>query len=342
MPLVVYNRTKPWDYDAAEIALKNKISFFGYALHSSSSYDCRHLKTCVADPSGPEEAWKAAVANAKDIYRALGYPHPPNIRQANKNRNIVKDVKTGDIVLMPRPSLGVVYAAFVSKLGFELVDCPPWADDFRKLCGDNNKVRFPEIEVAQCWHVEDWTRIPFTSIPGWIRRSLFGQATYNRVHPVGELSPHVALSELMGNSRTASLQWTYESAQIEERLKHHLGPSAFEHLVVALLQLEQPSRRWFHVGGSGDGGADGLAADDNGNVVAVLQCKWSFDSLPKKFTDPLLGREPIEQIVAGLIYPVAPDLHKDIRFLGAKEISALVAKHKDRLPIALSLRIGQL
>jgi hypothetical protein len=55
-----------------------------------------------------------------------------------------------------------------------------------------------------------------------------------------------------------------------------LSSDAFEHLVCELLQFEQLHLRWWHIGGSGDGGADALAVNEFGQVAAALQCKWKY------------------------------------------------------------------
>ena len=56
-----------------------------------------------------------------------------------------------------------------------------------------------------------------------------------------------------------------------------VGPSAFEHLMVHVLQLESGNAiSWHHVGGSGDGGVDGIGMSAKGEVAGVLQCKWYY------------------------------------------------------------------
>ena len=55
----------------------------------------------------------------------------------------------------------------------------------------------------------------------------------------------------LGAPRALGLQ---DLVEVERRLADFVGPSTFEHLCVALLQLEHPDEIWEHVGGSGDGG----------------------------------------------------------------------------------------
>lgn len=338
MGLVFYNRTKPWKRDAANIALKYKISFIGYWL-LTGKYDGTALRSCIADFSSSKAEWSLAISGACQQHSNNG-AYTPDFRQSEKNRNLVKDVKPGDIVLMPRPTQGKVYAARISQRGFELANNPPWAADFKALLGSENAGKFHEVEVAQCWHVDEWKEIPFLSIPGWIRRSLFGQATCNRVPTIDGLSPHATISALMENPLRSRPSWTTDRGVVAERLREALGPATFEHLVVALLQLEEPGRTWLHVGGSGDGGADGLASDAHGNIEAVLQCKWSYAAPPIELSDRRLADSKIERVFACLIYGGRPALQQGIRFLGVDEIVGLVLKHRARLPMALTLRIG--
>jgi len=58
--------------------------------------------------------------------------------------------------------------------------------------------------------------------------------------------------------------------------------------VCQLLQLENPSERWWHVGGSGDGGADGLALGPSETITAAVQCKWKLNEDPYQIGEELL------------------------------------------------------
>ena len=61
---------------------------------------------------------------------------------------------------------------------------------------------------------------------------------------------------------------------IKRRLVDSLNPSSFEHLVVSLLQLENPSEIWQQCGGAGDGGIDGFGCNEKDEIEAILQCKF--------------------------------------------------------------------
>lgn len=53
---------------------------------------------------------------------------------------MVARIRPGDIVVMPRPSRGIAYCSVISESGFELVDNPPWAAEFKALLPDGNHV----------------------------------------------------------------------------------------------------------------------------------------------------------------------------------------------------------
>ena len=106
--------------------------------------------------------------------------------------------------------------------------------------------------------MDKWRKIQFSAFPAWIRKSFFGRSTVARIHPSSFGNPHEVLDKWIDSPQRPIPEWTVEIPEIEKRLVWNIGPNEFEHLVVALLQLEQPDRVWRHVGGSGDGGVDGM------------------------------------------------------------------------------------
>jgi len=118
--------------------------------------------------------------------------------------------------------------------------------------------------------------IAFPLLPRWITYSLLSRNTkgwlYDR--PDRGRTALEVLDEIYRGRYAPDLSPTCDVQKIAGRMLDWLSPNAFEHLVCELLQLEQPQIRWWHVGGSGDGGADGLAVNDKGCLVAALQCKW--------------------------------------------------------------------
>jgi hypothetical protein len=117
-----------------------------------------------------------------------------------------------------------------------------------------------------------------------------------------------------------------------------VGPNTFEHLCVALLQLENPEQVWLHVGGSGDGGIDGIGADANGTVVGLLQAKWAYWG-EEVFVDHQAARAGTRHILAAILHSDGIRDREHVEFWPRSRIASLVLKHADRLPLALSLRI---
>ena len=330
-PILFYSRCKPLGVDAIDIVLSEKRIFIGYAMAKAGArYNPRNLKACVVDPSCSDEEWSVAHA-ASD-----------KNKQYNQNRNLVKKVTLGSIAMVPRPNRGLIYCGRVI-CNFELVDAPPWYDRYMRIRGDQDgDDLWYAADVAQCWTVDNFKPIPVPRVPAWVRRSLFGQSTYGVIHPdVVCGDPHEIISKIIETEGFEEQSWTLDLAVIEKRMLTDLNPSTFEHLIVSLLQLEHPNEVWSQVGGSGDGGVDGVGADFNGRVTALVQCKWQYWGGPTFPMDTVwqADTQPFRKYLASLRYPdgVIPP---DSEFLSRPKIAALVAKHYARLPQALSMRIG--
>jgi hypothetical protein len=117
-----------------------------------------------------------------------------------------------------------------------------------------------------------------------------------------------------------------------------ISPSALEHLCVALLQLEYPDELWWHIGGSGDGGADGLGYSDQWESTGLLQCKWYFKGsrVSDVFASKYIGRK---RILASLIHGDVVEDVEDAVFWGRERLAILVQKYARSIPISRSLRI---
>jgi hypothetical protein len=114
-----------------------------------------------------------------------------------------------------------------------------------------------------------------------------------------------------------------------------IGPEAFEHLMVYLLQLEQPEFQWVHVGGAGDGGVDGLCFKD-GAPHAILQCKWQYNGKP---VEAELKSRSKKLYVAALVGNRTAPQPAHFAFIGIKEVAQLLLKHAHRVPVATSMNI---
>ncbi len=331
-PIVFFSRCKPQEVDAIEIVRDDKRVFVGHPMaRAGSAYDPLNLRSCVVDLACSEAEW--ATAHAASDRR----------RQFNQNRNLVGLVSLGSIALVPRPSHGLIYAGRVVS-PFELVNTPTWYDRYMKIRGGlDGPDTWHAADVAQCWTVDQFRPIPVPRVPAWIRRSLFGRATYGVV-PLDPIAgdPYDAMDRVLEGAAFEGRSWTLNEIEIGRRLLCDQSPSTFEHLVVALLQLEYPDEVWSHVGGSGDGGLDGIGASEDGAVVGLLQCKWSYWG-GAVFPDGAVwqvGTSAVRRYLAALRYPDHA-IPPDCEFLDRPRIVDLIRKHRGRLPQALSMRIGQ-
>lgn len=330
-PAVFFSRCRPQDSDPIEIVVKERRVFIGWPAWRADVEPHRgRLRESLID------LWCSDAEWAKH-YSGFGQDR----RHYQQNRNFIRTIKPGAIALVPRPSLGIVYAGRVTA-GFEVLDDPPWADDYldlRRAQGLDVEDEFSNLgDVAQCCTVDRFRALPFPIIPAWIRRSLLGRSTYGRIWPLPDLGldPYHTLNSLLDHPERAQRAWTSDIAEVERRLIDAVGPNTLEHLCVALLQLENPEHVWMHVGGSGDGGVDGIGADGYGAAVGVMQSKWAYWG-GDLFTDATETRK----ILAALLHPRGVQPQDSVEFWSRNHIASLVVKHAARLPLALSLRIGK-
>lgn len=336
-PILFYSRCKPQRADALEIALDNNIVFIGYPMwRDRRPGDERNVLSWLVPPNAPSDEWNAARAALRN-----GSP-----REYAKNRNMVGDVVPGSIALIPRPEFGVVFAGVVTN-DFEVVDDPEWEDAYLALRARqnlNSDVDARHVgDVAQIWRVDGFREIPVPDVPGWIRGSLFGRSTYARIKKnIGDLTAFKAMDDVLRTrSDNRMLDWSNELGDIELRLATRMAPSNFEHLIVSLIQLENPEQRWFQVGGSGDGGADGLGYDNSGNLIGVLQCKLSHPGGVVRLRTAHSTRSNARHYFATLLHSKELSSDEGVELFGRERIAALVQKHAERLPEAIALRIGR-
>ena len=331
---VFFSRCRPQECDAIELALREKRVFIGWpAWRSGVKPERGHLREAIYDLWCSNEEWNAA-------YDSLGAER----RHYEKNRNFVRAIDEDDIALIPRPDQGLVFAGRVIRK-FELLDDPPWAEHYlhiRQQQGCDVSDEFSHIaDVAHCCEVDHFRPLSFPIIPAWIRRSLLGRSTYGRIKPLPELQldPFPILDRLIDHPDRAELPWTVDVSEVERRLVDGIGPNSFEHLCVALLQLEQPRQLWAQVGGSGDGGVDGIGSDERGKVVGLLQCKWVYQGEPI-FSGAGSQSSTAHHVLASLIHDHTVTPGSGIEFWGRSKVAQLMLKHAHKLPSALTLRIG--
>lgn len=333
-PCVFFSRCRPQNADPIEIVLHEKRIFIGWPAWKPGRKPRKgHLRDALVDLQCSDEEWLRLCSNPEFGIHCR--------KQYNQNRNFVRSIEVGSIALVPRPERGYIYAGRVSEI-FRLYDDPPWGEPYLRLRREQGLESEPEInhlaDVAQCCKVDHFRAIPFSDVPAWIRRSLFGRSTYGVIYNLSELNldAHYSLCQLLTSDARVRRKWTQNLRRVEERLISQTSPNTFEHLCVALLQLENPSQTWIHVGGSGDGGVDGIGVANDGRLIGRLQCKWAYAG----GYEPTGGDPVPKQVLASLIHK--PDVIPPVgyEFWSRRHIAELVVKHAAHLPIAMSMRVG--
>lgn len=157
------------------------------------------------------------------------------------------------------------------------------------------------------------------------------------------------LDQIYTETFKPNLEPTIDKTEVGGRLLDWITPSIFEHLICQLLQLENPKEHWWHIGGAGDGGVDGIAVNNESRVVAAVQCKWKFDSNP--YT---LGKDLQLQLqkqwgnTVNVYVAILYNEHKDnkiqsfngVTLLNRERIAELLVKHKSVCSIAKTLGIA--
>ena len=336
MPIAFFCRAKPQKCDAFSIFKQAARVFIGYPLlRAGATYDPKALRSCLVDPSGSRKEWNASSGRNSNYTR---------------NRNFVREVnnvwKDGAFVLIPRPEQGEVHLGRVTG-PFEVLDAPPWGEDYLFLrceqgLDTDDKRHWHIADVAQGWPVEEYRRVDLSRIPGWLRRSTFGQTTYGvfrKPHPVeASVTAYDVLKRLYEGAPAIPPPWTLEIEEIKKRLVETLTPSSFEHLIISILQLENLSETWQQTGGPGDGGIDGLGFNEAGETVGLMQAKYSADQFPR-FPERVQGKD-IRYYLAVLL-PVEGPPPDGTVLLNLDWIARKVLRHWRGLPQALSMRIGE-
>jgi len=346
-------RNKPQKADIIELLLSTKIkgprrAFIGYPpyLGDKSKEITDNFHGAVCDLTCSDEKWGVYHKQADTPYK----------RQLSTNRNLVKDAVEDSIILIPRPDRGLVYCGTISH--FELVNSPTWGQSYLDLRLSQG-LKEPKDQAKKASHLRDviqsfvikeskWCEVTFPSIPAWIRKSFFGRSSTARIHPLWDIDkkkirqgfdPVVTMKALMRGERPDS-NWQHSSdiKEIEHRLLTKIGPETFEHLMVALLDLEE-DLVWEQVGGSGDGGVDGIGSSF-GVVKAILQSKWSYNGEAIRVAD-LQKNNNCRVILSALLHAADVKYPDHVEFYGLNRVAKLIIKHADALPWAKLMRVKQ-
>lgn len=343
-PVVFYTKCRP-GLDAWEIAQKYSIAFIGYPPWKPGK------SVAIDGRTGYAEALFNIVEESNCAGLLIDVPVAYR-KQVTANANMARQIGAGSYVIVPRPQDGVCYIGEVTS-SFDLVDAPEWADDYvqmlrlkNKLAEDcpGDKVSWYLGDLVQVWHVKEWKTLAFPLLPRWISYRMMSRNTFGVIYDFKDvdLFAHERVRQLL--DETTPLRSARDGIDlIETQLLEWVSPTMFEHLVVDLLQLEAGNTiGWHHVGGSGDGGVDGIGLSPDRNVVGIVQCKWLFDhragSLLKDMAE-IRDKWPTCQVVLAVL--IGPDtlvgLPPWVRYLGRKEIAAHVDKYRNQLPLAWTI-----
>lgn len=335
-PTCLMIRNRPQGADIIKIVKMTNRAFLGYPMmNAGQEHATRDFRTALINSVeiSDDDYWREKQAWNKR--------NPPyGTRQISANRNRVNSLTPGQsIIVIPRPSEGVAYLGTFQK--YELVDNPPWGECYlkfreeEKLCINDKASHLRD--VVQSLVVDNWVGVDLIKIPSWVRRTMFGRSTTAKFSDLGEMNVFETLSDLKnGEFGTLTPIAPTDTDAIYERLLTHCGPEEFEHLIIALMQLDRPSGHWFHVGGSGDGGIDGMETDDQGKTKTLIQCKWKWNG-----EDFIACNKPDINKILACLMPREPNVRSDDsdRKIGGKEIAKLVGDHAASLPFAKSIGI---
>ena len=329
-------RNKPYGkVDAFDLAHRNKCAFVGYpAISGASVSDATTLQELVTPFNVGSQRWEAYKK------RRLS-----NSGKHTEHRNKCLDlIQNPTLLMMPRLANGCVYIGRFTAFSFH--EAPEWKDDFLKLYAqaaiketdrDSNLVAL--ASVCQTLDVDEWIKVPFVNLPAWIRAKCFGQSSMMWIESAHGQSAYDALEGARSGVSVRPIEPTSDPSEVQKRLLDMLTAEPFEHLMVALLQLQYPEQTWLQVGGPGDGGADGIGFDADGRVVGVLQCKWHYDGA-------VVEAEAKAEVPIHLAYLVGSRCEGTIApkmsLYDLSTVAALVIEHADRLPIASTLKVRKL
>lgn len=343
--VVFYLKCRPQDADVLSLAKQYRRVFVGYPAWKARGQWNRHR---VSDAIFDLRSGDWTPTDMDEHCQKLGYR-----RQVSLNRRVAKQVEPGSYVLVPRPGAGLCYIGKISG-HFELVDDPKWADEYLELRKAQGLPYEPEErylgDVVQTWPVEELRPVPFPIIPRWIMYRLLSRNTIGIIEDFDQQSVLQVVESLYNGVYKDDLSPTRDIPEIRRRLVNWITPSSFEHLICDLLQLEHPDWHWFHIGGSGDGDADGLAIDTNGKVVAAFQCKLRGkdpygigESLRNKLVHEWgTAVNNIKVYVAMLVGPARDQADRNapnVEYWDGNHIAHVLRKHAKKLPLGITLNI---
>jgi hypothetical protein len=329
----IYVKCRPQDCDLRPFVNKHQKVFIGHApFRRGIKFDRHNIRTSIADISR---------GDLSDTYHS---------KTVSAQVKFAQTVSRGDIVVIPRPGEGLCYLGRILDR-FQLENDPPWADEYLEL-RRRQGLSFAEADghisdVVQYWPLEGPLKtVPFPFVPRWITYSLLSRNTIGWLHdrPDGHVLAIDVLTDMYEQRFKPRFTPVSSTDEVETRLLDWVSPSLFEHLVCALLQCKdvKDGLHWWHTGGSGDGGADALAVDDEGRLRAILQCKLHLTASPVEVTRTLqmnLGKDMRVIYVASIYHDqsLVENVAPGVVFWGRKKIAQLLLEYRAQMAMAWPL-----
>ena len=200
-PICFMIRNRPQNADIIDLVLRENRAFVGYApIHKDKWNQDGNFKGAMFDISNPDNvAWK----KFKQSWSGNLY----SLRHASTYRNLVMNADIGSIIAVPRRTLKTVYLG--EYQGFELVDNPPWRDDYIKLRQRQKQPIDDELDhvrdVVQSFKVNEWRPVDINNFSDPLERTmrtprttaLFSAARLGESDYTKEaLSPYIKLKRL--------------------------------------------------------------------------------------------------------------------------------------------------
>jgi len=334
---VFFAKLKPQGFDAFSICRDLQRVVCGYPLWKSGS------------DLGSDHQSVNQIANLRNMEgkkRMEGYDYPPSTKMLSVCRNIAQQARSGDFFLIPRLREGNIYVARVTS-PYDVFDPSNIVD---RVKSERKRAMPAKPEGAhgwgsvigdfmQGWKTEPWVAVRFVSFPRELAQFTFRRDSIGMLKRRDGVETWDTVSDLISGGGRRKFHPVSSVEQVEQGLRDLCSADMFEHLCVALLQLEHPDEVWLHVGGSGDGGMDGIGfSRSDGEAVAGLQCKlrWPGDEWV-----PPASKDGITRMTfASLIHGPRP-LMKSGTFLGSREVAEMVLSHRARLPFAVTLGLKE-
>ena len=264
--------------------------------------------------------------------------------QLNKTKNFVARVKDDCFIIIPRPDIGAFY---IGRIDGEFHKFPFHLDEIAKYLPETHSLDSRESwdrygQLLQGWNLKRLDsnalqpvflrRIALHRVPGVLRKIMACRQAH------GAVVVETAALEYLNSYLDAISKGNNPPKPTShlDKLRFTLTTTSFEAMCIELLNCRDEFV-WMHVGGAGDGGIDGAAFDREGNLKAVLQCKFESNAPLKNIVEKL--RKSLDKnvkVIAATLWNKAnwsaSDAPDNLEILLPKDIADMTEKYSSRIP----------